>query len=354
MIILQLVAGYFVFHGSLTAGIFITLTAWFTQGLGQIQALSWIQRKTIVAYVDVIKFKKFMDVIPDVRNKPNAIDIHGKVGDISFNEVKFAYPKRAKKDNKQDPMSLNILTSVYEAEKNDEESGLGKDILKGLSITFEKGKKYAVVGHSGAGKSTIIHLLLRAYDPQGGSISFDGKDIRDVSIRSLRHAIGVVPQEIAIFDGTLKDNILFGVGEGANSISDEDIMKVIEHSRINEFFPNLEKGLDTLLGEKGLKLSGGQRQRVGIARAIIKNPEVLVFDEATSHLDMNNEEMIRRSILEVSAGKTLITIAHRLATVRDMDEIIVLKDGVVVGKGTHSELAENNAEYKDLIKSQVF
>ncbi len=350
LIVLQLISGYFVFNGEITVGIFITLTAWFTQGIGQLQSISWIQRRMMTFYVDVIKFDKFMSIKANIVDNPNAKEITGLNESLKFNNVSFAYPKRAKEKSSE---RKDFMESIFEAEMIDENIEYGNPTIKGLNLEFKKGKKYAIVGHSGAGKTTIVHLLLRAYDPQDGSITIDGTDLRDVKMTSLKKNIGVVPQEIAIFDGTLRDNILFGLFD-SKKITDEELMQVVKHSRVDEFLPNLENGLNTMLGEKGLKLSGGQRQRVGIARAMIKNPDILIFDEATSHLDMKNEEMIRKSILEVSNGKTLITIAHRLATVRDMDEIIVMKNGAVVGQGTHGELAESNPIYQDLIKSQVF
>jgi ABC-type multidrug transport system fused ATPase/permease subunit len=262
-------------------------------------------------------------------------------GRIEFRDVSFSYVGRTGKD-----------------ELNDEEDDGGADksdtpALTDISFVLEEGKRYAFVGRSGAGKSTLVGLILRAFDPQKGGIFVDGINVRDVDFRKLRQNIGLVPQDVALFDGTLRYNVTFGMNGSAETVTDEELDRVAKLSRISEFFGKLEDGWETMIGERGITLSGGQRQRVGIARALIKNPHVLIFDEATSSLDTVNEEEIRRSIRDASEGKTTIIIAHRLATVKDADEILVFDGGRLVGQGSHDELLRTSGYYRNLVSSQV-
>jgi ATP-binding cassette subfamily B protein len=195
--------------------------------------------------------------------------------------------------------------------------------------------------------------MLRAFDPQNGHVLIDGVDIRMLNYRELRRNIGLVPQDVSLFDGTMRYNVTFGMNGSAEKVTNVELDQVAKLSRISEFSDKLEKGWETLIGERGIKLSGGQRQRVGIARALIKNPHILIFDEATSSLDTENEARIRESIREASVGKTTIIIAHRLATVRDADKIFVFDEGKVVGEGTHDELLHTNEYYQRLVHNQV-
>lgn len=227
-------------------------------------------------------------------------------------------------------------------------------IYENLSLTIPHSKKTAFVGSSGSGKSTIIKLILRAYDYTDGHITLGSKELKNVDVHVLRHKIGYVEQHVDLLDDTIKENILFGVDTKNKKIAEKRLEEVAQHARITEFYHRLGKEkFDTVVGERGIKLSGGERQRVGIARAIIKDPEVLIFDEATSSLDSENEKYVMEAINDVSQGKTTIIIAHRLSTVRDADKIIVMDKGKVVGEGTHDQLMVSNAFYQNLVHHQL-
>jgi ABC-type multidrug transport system fused ATPase/permease subunit len=275
-------------------------------------------------------------------------------GTIEFRDVSFSYEARTTKDGVTEDKDEEDSDGGDTSENQDDENADEKpSTINAISFKLEAGKRYAFVGKSGAGKSTMVNLLLRAFDPDKGGIYVDSINIKDVDYRELRRHIGLVPQDVALFDGTLRYNVAFGL-EHPDKVTPEQLERAARLSRVSEFFTKLEKGWDTMIGERGIKLSGGQRQRVGIARALIKEPQILIFDEATSSLDTENEARIRESIQEASAGKTTIIIAHRLATVRDADEILVFHHGALVGKGTHDDLLAHNEQYKELVSSQVY
>jgi ABC-type multidrug transport system fused ATPase/permease subunit len=228
-------------------------------------------------------------------------------------------------------------------------------VVKNLNLTIPQGKKIAFVGFSGSGKSTIIKLLLRIYDWQKGDIKIGKKSLREIDAKILRQRIGYVEQHIDLFDTSVRENILFGVLDkrGQEKISEEKLMEIIKRARIDQFFERLgNTGLDTIIGERGVKLSGGERQRIGIARALAKNPDILIFDEATASLDTENEKYIQEAIDESSKGRTTIIIAHRLSTVQNSDIIFVMDKGKLVGTGKHTDLLENCQEYQRLIYAQ--
>jgi ABC-type multidrug transport system fused ATPase/permease subunit len=228
------------------------------------------------------------------------------------------------------------------------------ELFNKLSLTIPHGKKVAFVGSSGSGKSTIVKLLLRMYTYDAGSITVNGTELKDIEGRYLRENIGYVEQHVDLFDETIRENILVGVQNKYKKEAEHRLEEVAEHSRITEFYHRLgEAKFDTYIGERGVKLSGGERQRIGIARAIIKNPDILIFDEATASLDAENEAKVMEAINDVSVGKTSIIIAHRLSTVRDADKIIVMDKGTVVGEGTHDELMQTNSVYQNLVAHQL-
>lgn len=222
-----------------------------------------------------------------------------------------------------------------------------KKILDDVSITFEKGKTTAIVGRSGSGKTTIINLLLRLYDVDQGNITIDGLSIKDYQTASWLDKIGYVSQDTFIFNETIKNNITFG-----SSYTLEEIIKVAERANAHDFITELPDGYDTLVGDRGIKLSGGQRQRIAVARAMVRNPELLIFDEATNALDNISEAAVQKAIDEISKDHTVIVIAHRLSTVVNADKIIVLGDGRVMEEGTHQELMEKGGVYSELYRSQ--
>ena len=259
-------------------------------------------------------FRRFLDVMEtesEIRNADNAAELTDVKGHVRYDHVSFHY--------------------------SDDET----PVLSDISIDIPAGKSIALVGPSGSGKTTICSLLPRFYDVTDGSITVDGKDIRGLTLKSLRSQIGMVQQDVYLFDGTIKDNIAYGK-PGA---SDEEIIKAAKCASIHDFIMELPDGYDTYVGERGTRLSGGQKQRISIARVFLKNPPILILDEATSALDNESERWIQKSLEELSKNRTTITIAHRLSTIRDADEIIVITEDGIAERGTHAELLSQNGLY---------
>ena len=259
-------------------------------------------------------FRRFLDVMEtesEIRDAPDAVDLTDVKGHVRYDHVSFHY--------------------------SDDETA----VLSDISIDIPAGKSIALVGPSGSGKTTICSLLPRFYDVTGGSITVDGKDIRGLTLKSLRSQIGMVQQDVYLFDGTIKDNIAYGK-PGA---TDEEIIKAAKCASIHDFIMELPDGYDTYVGERGTRLSGGQKQRISIARVFLKNPPILILDEATSALDNESERWIQKSLEELSKSRTTITIAHRLSTIRDADEIIVITEDGIAERGTHAELLAQNGVY---------
>ncbi len=223
-----------------------------------------------------------------------------------------------------------------------------KDVLHGISLSVEKGKTLALVGASGGGKTTVCHLIPRFYNITGGEILVDGKNINDFTLESLRQNIGIVQQDVFLFNGTIKENILYGKLDA----TEEEVLNAAKLAGIDDWVNTLEKGYDTEIGERGVKLSGGQKQRLSIARVFLKNPPILILDEATSALDNTTELLIQSSLDKLTEGRTTIVVAHRLSTVRRADEIAVIEDGKVTEKGSHQELLEKGGTYASLYKLQ--
>ena len=259
-------------------------------------------------------FRRFLDVMEtesEIRDADNAAELTDVKGHVRYDHVSFHY------------------------------NGDETPVLSDISIDIPAGKSIALVGPSGSGKTTICSLLPRFYDVTGGSITVDGKDIRGLTLKSLRSQIGMVQQDVYLFDGTIKDNIAYGK-PGA---SDEEIIKAAKCASIHDFIMELPDKYDTYVGERGTRLSGGQKQRISIARVFLKNPPILILDEATSALDNESERWIQKSLEELSKNRTTITIAHRLSTIRDADEIIVITEEGIAERGTHAELLEKNGLY---------
>ncbi|WP_375563347.1 ABC transporter ATP-binding protein [Bernardetia sp. OM2101] len=241
-------------------------------------------------------------------------------GNISFKDVRFSYPTR---------------TDV--------------EVLKGLSFDIKAGEKIALVGHSGAGKSTIIQLLERFYTPQNGTIEVDGKNNLEYDLNFYRSAIGIVPQEILLFGGTIRENIAYG----KPNATEEEIIEAAKQANAFKFIETFPEGLETLVGERGIKLSGGQRQRIAIARAILRNPKILILDEATSSLDAESESLVQEALDTLMKDRTTIIIAHRLATIRKVDTIYVMENGQISEQGTHESLVNQEGTYNQLVRLQL-
>jgi ATP-binding cassette subfamily B protein len=222
-------------------------------------------------------------------------------------------------------------------------------VIDGVSIDVEPGETVGLVGRTGAGKTTLTKLLMRLYDPDEGSVRLDGHDVRELDLRSLRSHLGYVSQEPFLFGGTVRENVAYG----QRDVDEADLESALGKAGALEFVQELSDGLDTVVGERGVKLSGGQRQRLAIARAILEDPSLLILDEATSHVDNETEVVVQRNVSEMAADRTTFVIAHRLSTVRDADRIVVLEDGRVEEVGSHQQLLERDGLYADLWRVQV-
>ena len=260
------------------------------------------------------RFAEIMAIEPDIKDKEDALEIKNVRGEISFNHVDFSYGKGQVK------------------------------VLNNFSVDITPGEKLAIVGPSGAGKTTICNLIPRFYDVDSGSVTVDGIDVRDIKIKSLRENIGIVQQDVYLFSGTVRDNI----GYGKSTASDREIIEAAKLAGAYEFIKDLPHGFDTYVGERGVKLSGGQKQRISIARVFLKNPPILILDEATSALDNKSEIVVQDSIEKLSKGRTTITIAHRLTTVQNADLIIVMTREGIVERGSHQELMAKRGYYYNL------
>ena len=262
------------------------------------------------------RFLEIMDAQPE-QDAPGAVDIGRAEGHIEFLNVTYSY------DN-------------------------GTEVLKNLSLDVKQGEKFALVGPSGGGKTTICHLIPHFYDIQQGTILIDGRDISTITRASLRRNIGIVQQDIYLFNASVRDNILYGRLDA----TEEEVIEAAKRANIHDYIMSMENGYDTIIGERGVRLSGGQKQRLSIARVFLKNPAILILDEATSSLDNTTEILIQQALDELCKGRTTLVVAHRLSTIKNADEIAVISDGEIVEKGTHEQLMEQNGIYANLYKLQ--
>jgi ATP-binding cassette subfamily B protein len=279
--------------------------------------LGFVYRELKSSMTNIERMFGLLDKSPQINDKPDAKPLVISDGAIEFDAVSFGYNDRL-------------------------------PILNDFSFRVLPKQKVAVVGSSGAGKSTLIKLLFRFYDIQGGSIRIDGQDIREVTQASLRQAIGIVPQDTVLFNTTLGENVRYGRIDA----TDAEVEQAIKLAHLKDFITELPDGLNTLVGERGLKLSGGEKQRVAIARTILKRPPILMFDEATSSLDSHSERIIQDAIRDISKGQTSLVIAHRLSTVVDADVIVVMQHGQIVEQGTHESLLKLGEVYAKLWRLQ--
>jgi subfamily B ATP-binding cassette protein MsbA len=309
--------GSLVVGGDATPGSFFSFFTALMMAYKPMKAVGGLNIQLQMCLVCARRVFEIMDAKPKIVDKPNAIALANVNGDIKFEDVHFSYIK-------------------------------DKKALNGINLHIEAGKTYAFVGHSGGGKSTIMSLLLRFYDPDSGSIKVEGHDIRDVTMNSLRHHISYVGQDVQLFDDTIKENIKYSNREA----TDEDIINAAKMAEAHDFIMECSSQYETQMGQNGQKFSGGQRQRISIARAILRNTPILLLDEATSALDPISEKQVQIAIAHLMQGKTTLVIAHRLSTVMNADKIFVINHGKIVEEGTHNELLAKNGEYAILYSKQ--
>ncbi|NCV82507.1 MAG: ABC transporter ATP-binding protein [Actinobacteria bacterium] len=330
------IGGHLAINGGVTVGTLLAVTALLARLYGPLTALSNVRIDVMTSLVSFERVFEVLDLEPMVKNRENAIELKPTHPKIEFKDVSFSYPRA-------EEISLASLESAAKPETI--QSG---EVLRGLSFTAAPGTLTALVGPSGAGKTTISALLPRLYDVTTGAIEIDGHDIRDLTLESLRGAIGVVMQDAHLFHETIAENLRY-----AKSDATEDEMRVAcESAQIWELIKSLPNGLDTMVGERGHRLSGGEKQRLAIARLLLKSPSVVILDEATAHLDSENEALVQAALQSALKGRTSIVIAHRLSTVRDADQILVLEKGQIVERGTHDELVASGGLYADLYNRQ--
>ncbi|MGD8524745.1 MAG: ABC transporter ATP-binding protein/permease, partial [Thioalkalispiraceae bacterium] len=306
-------AGQGVMQGTMSLGDLVLVNTMMLQLFMPLNFLGIIYRMLRHTLADMDMVLRLLESKPEIIDKPDARELSVTKGTVSFENVSFSY--------------------------NDE-----REILKGISFTVPAGSKLGIVGASGAGKSTLSRLLFRFYEVQSGCIRIDGQDISQVTQQSLRKAIGIVPQDTVLFNDTIYYNIQYA-RPGA---SREEVIKAAKMANLHRFIEGLPDGYETLVGERGLKLSGGEKQRVAIARVILKNAPVLVFDEATSSLDSRSEKSILASLKSISEHHTTLAIAHRLSTIVDADHIIVIEDGQIIEQGTHQSLLDKDGHYASM------
>lgn len=319
--LLYLVGGILMmkYNSSLTVGDITVLVALLGKMYGPVNSLLNIQVEWIRAMALFTRIFEYFDMSIEIKNKENPIIPKKVEGNIKFKNVEFSYNEERK-------------------------------ILKDINFELKSGDCIALVGPSGSGKSTIANLIPRLYDVCNGTITFDGEDVRDIDLTWLREQIGIVSQETYLFNGTIRENLLYAKPDA----TDEELMEACEKANIADFILNQEKGLDAVVGNRGLKLSGGEKQRLSIARVLLKDPALLIFDEATASLDSISEKKIQDAINPIIDSRTSILIAHRLSTILAADEILVIKDGVIAERGVHADLVKAGGTYAELYETQFY
>ncbi len=315
-VVILIAGGLFLYNGSINFGDYSAFIVSVSLFINPVNTLIRFMESFQDGVSGFERFVEIMDMETESDSK-NARDIGVSEGNITFNNVVYGY-------------------------------GDERDVLKGVSLNIEKGKTFALVGPSGGGKTTICHLIPRFYNIRSGSILIDGVDINNITAQSLRRNIGVVQQDVYLFNSSIKENILYGRLDATM----DEVVEAAKRAKIHDYIVSLPKGYDTVIGERGIKLSGGQKQRLCIARVFLKNPPILILDEATSALDNATEIMIQQSLDELCVGRTTLVVAHRLSTVKNADEIAVISDGSIVEQGNHNALMELDGMYAGLYRQQ--
>ena len=332
------IGGHLTINKEITLGTLLAITTLLVRLYGPLTALSNVRVDVMTALVSFERVFEVLDLTPMVRDKENAAEVKPGGLAIDFRNVHFTYPKA-------DQISLASLESV--AKKEMVESG---EILRGISFYAPAGTLTAIVGPSGAGKTTVSALIPRLYDVTGGEIRISDTDIRDLQLSSLRSSIGVVTQDAHMFHDSIAVNLRYAKADA----TEEEMKEACKAAQIWDLIESLPNGFDTVVGERGHRLSGGEKQRLAIARLLLKAPRIVILDEATAHLDSENEALVQEALSGALANRTSIVIAHRLSTVRQADQILVLEDGVIKERGKHEELLERDGLYADLHQRQVF
>ena len=315
-VVVMLAGGLFMYAGKITFGDYSAFIVSVNQFIGPVTTLINFMEQYQNGVTGFERFLEIMDETPETES-PNAHDLKNVQGEITLDHVSFSY------DN-------------------------SKEVLKDVSLNIRKGEKLALVGPSGGGKTTICHLIPDFYKATGGRILIDGDDINDVTFKSLRRSIGIVQQDVFLFNGSIKENILYGRLDA----TDDEVIEAAKRANIHDYVMTLPDGYDTQIGERGVKLSGGQKQRLSIARVFLKNPAILILDEATSALDNTTEILIQQALDELCKGRTTLVVAHRLSTIKNADEICVIANGQITEMGTHDELMKKGGVYHDLYSLQ--
>ncbi|HET6627568.1 MAG TPA: ABC transporter ATP-binding protein [Nocardioidaceae bacterium] len=330
------VGGHLAIDGTLTVGTLLALATLLLRLLGPLQGLSNVRIDVMTALVSFERVFEVLDLPSMIQERPGATDLSPRAAKVEFDHVAFSYPRA-------DEVSLASLEVVARLESRD--TG---QVLRDVTFAAEPGQMVALVGPSGAGKTTITHLVARLYDVSSGAVRVDGRDVRDVTLQSLEDAVGYVTQDAHMFHDTIRANLHYA-RPGA---SDDEIWDALSAAQIGTLVSSLPDGLDTVVGDRGYRLSGGERQRLAIARLLLKAPSIVVLDEATAHLDSESELAVQRALDQALEGRTSLVIAHRLSTVRNADRILVIDDGRVVQSGTHAALLGEGGLYADLYATQ--
>ncbi|WP_344827077.1 ABC transporter ATP-binding protein [Actinocorallia longicatena] len=332
------VGGVLAVGGTLQIGTLVALAALLGRMYGPLTALSNVQVDVMTALVSFDRVFEVLDLEPMVSEREKAVPLKrtATAPGVTFDDVSFRYPAA-------DEVSLASLESIARSD-----TAPGRPVLHGISFTAEPGQLVALVGHSGAGKSTMTHLVSRLYDVNEGAVRIGGQDVRDLTMESLAGSIGVVTQDAHLFHDSIRENL----GYARPGATDEELWEALEGAQIRELVEAMPDGLDTVVGDRGYRLSGGEKQRMAIARLLLKEPAVVVLDEATAHLDSESEAAVQRALQTALVGRTSLVIAHRLSTIREADQILVIEDGRIAERGRHEELLAKGGLYTELYRVQ--
>ncbi|MEQ4305654.1 ABC transporter ATP-binding protein [Plantactinospora sp. B6F1] len=328
--------GWLAVRGEVSAGTVVTLALLLTRLYGPLTALSNVRVDVMSALVSFDRVFEVLDLAPSIAEKPGAVEIPRGTGRLEFSDVRFRYPTAAE-------VSLASLEEVATLDRT-----VNEPVLRGVSFTVEPGQMVALVGPSGAGKSTTSMLVSRIYDVTDGAVRVGGIDVRDATLDSLRDTIGVVTQDSHLFHETIAENLRYAKPDA----TDEELWAALRGAQVEELVRSLPDGLDTMVGERGYRFSGGEKQRIAIARLLLKAPSIVILDEATAHLDSESEAAVQRALSVALSGRTALVIAHRLSTVREADQILVLDRGRIVERGRHDELVAVGGLYAELYRTQ--